>query len=111
MIEQGSCPDRDRQINHLPAGQGFGEGQERGGAILDVVTDGTASLGLTDKKERTRAGLQLRSDGTALLNFNDTNDKVRAVLGVGADGTLGLGIWNKDGKRIWQAPPAADQTR
>ena len=82
----------------------FGEAG-RGGAILDVVTDGTASLGLTDNKERSRAGLQLSSDGTTLLNFNDTNDKIRAALGVGADGSPGFGMWNRDGKRIWQAPP------
>lgn len=82
----------------------FGEAG-RGGAILDVVTDGTASLGLTDNQEWSRAGLQVRSDGTTLLNFNDTNDKIRAALGVGADGSPGLGMWNRDGKRIWQAPP------
>ena len=26
-------------------------------------------------------------------------------FGVGADGSPGLGMWNRDGKRIWQAPP------
>jgi len=83
----------------------FGEGG-RGGAVLDVAADGTASLGLTDKQERARAGLQLRTDGTVLLNFSDISERVRAALGVGADGAPGLGIWDKDGKRIWQAPPA-----
>src|SRR5437867_10268562 len=83
----------------------FGEAG-RGGAILDVVADGAASLGLTDNRERSRAGLQLHSDGTTLLNFNDTSVKVRAAFGVGADGVPGLGIWNKEGKRIWQAPPS-----
>ena len=83
----------------------FGEGA-RGGAVLDVAADGTASLGLTDKQEHARAGLQLRADGTVLLNFNDTSEKVRAALGLGTDGAPGLGIWDKDGKRIWQAPPA-----
>ena len=83
----------------------FGEAG-RGGAVLDVVADGAASLGLTDNKERSRAGLQLRSDGTTLLNFNDASEKVRAALGVGADGAPGLGVWDKEGKRIWQAPPS-----
>ena len=83
----------------------FGEGG-RGGAVLDVAADGTASVGLTDKQERARAGLHLRADGTVLLNVSDISEKVRAALGVGADGAPGLGIWDKDGKRIWQAPPA-----
>ena len=83
----------------------FGEAA-RGGAVLDVVADGTASLGLTDRTERSRVGLQLRADGTVLLNFNDSSEKVRAALGVGVDGAPGLGLWDKDGKRIWQAPPS-----
>ena len=29
-----------------------------------------------------------------------------AALGVGVDGAPGLGLWDKDGKRIWQAPPS-----
>ena len=28
IIELGLCSDQDRQINDLPAGRGFGEGQE-----------------------------------------------------------------------------------
>lgn len=86
----------------------FGEAG-RGGAVLDVVADGAASLGLTDSKERSRAGL-LRSDGTTVLNFNDTSEKVRAALGVGSDGGPRLGIWDKEGKRIWQVPPAPERT-
>lgn len=78
----------------------------RGGAVLDVVDDGGVTLGLTDSRERGRAGLQLRSDGTTLINFNDTNEKIRAALGIGADGSPGLGLWDKEGRRIWQAPPA-----
>jgi hypothetical protein len=27
IIELGLCPDRSRQVNHLPSGRGFGEGQ------------------------------------------------------------------------------------
>lgn len=78
----------------------------RGGAILDVATDGAVTLGLTDRKERTRAGLLLLPDGTALLKLTDTTQRVRAALGVGKDGSPGLGMWDRDGRRIWQAPPA-----
>ncbi|HJQ66483.1 MAG TPA: hypothetical protein VJ816_08910 [Gemmatimonadales bacterium] len=78
----------------------------RGGAILDVAADGTATLGFTDKDERTRAGLVLRADGTALLSFNDATERTRAALGAGSDGGPGLGMWDGDGKRIWQAPAA-----
>jgi hypothetical protein len=82
----------------------FGEGAH-GGAILDVAADGTVTFGLTDKRERTRAGLLLLPDGTALLNLSDTTQRVRAALGIGNDGSPGLGMWDQDGKRIWQAPP------
>ena len=78
----------------------------RGGAILDVAADGTATLGFTDKDERTRVGLVLRADGTALLSFNDATERTRAALGAGSDGGPGLGMWDGDGKRIWQAPAA-----
>ena len=50
--------------------------------------------------------VEFRADGTVLLNFNDISEKVRAALGVGLDGAPGLGLWDKDGKRIWQAPPS-----
>lgn len=50
----------------------------RGGAILDVAADGTATRGFTDKDERTRVGLVLRADGTALLSFNDATERTRA---------------------------------
>lgn len=83
----------------------FGEGA-RGGAILDVAADGTATLGLTDKQEQTRAGLLLLPDGTTLLKVSDASQRVRAALGVGNDGSPGLGMWDRAGKRIWQAPPA-----
>lgn len=82
----------------------FGEGA-RGGAILDVAADGTVTFGLTDRKEYTRAGRLLHPDGTALLNLSDTAQTVRAALGIGNDGTPGLGMWDQDGKRVWQAPP------
>jgi hypothetical protein len=82
----------------------FGEGA-RGGAILDVAADGTVTFGLTDRKEHTRAGLLLLPDGTALLNLSDTTQRVRAALGIGNDGSPGLGMWDPDGKRVWQAPP------
>lgn len=83
----------------------FGEAA-RGGAILDIAADGAVTLGLTDRKERTRAGLLLLPDGTALLKLTDTTQRVRAALGVGKDGSPGLGMWDRDGRRIWQAPPA-----
>src|SRR5439155_5002260 len=56
----------------------FGEAG-RGGAILDVVTDGTASLGPTANKERRRGGLPLRSAGTSALNLNAPNEKIRSA--------------------------------
>ena len=81
----------------------FGQGA-RGGAILDVAADGTVTFGLTDRKEYTRAGRLLHPDGTA-FNLSDTAQTVRAALGIGNDGTPGLGMWDQDGKRVWQAPP------
>ncbi len=83
----------------------FGEAA-RGGAIFDISAAGAVTLGLTDRKERTRAGLLLLPDGTALLKLTDTAQRVRAALGVGKDGSPGLGMWDRDGRRIWQAPPA-----
>lgn len=45
IIGLGLCPDRDRQINHLRAGRGFGEGRRSAAALrklhTKVLDDGT----------------------------------------------------------------------
>ena len=47
-----------------------------------------------------------RMDVSNRALVTDTTRRVRAALGVGKDGSPGLGMWDRDGRRIWQAPPA-----
>jgi hypothetical protein len=40
IIEPGLSPDQSREINHLPAGRGYGEGQESVQEIVQALPTG-----------------------------------------------------------------------
>jgi hypothetical protein len=81
----------------------YGE-QSRGGLILDIQDDGTASVLFIDSEHKLRAGLTSDRRGAVTLKLHDPTGKARAAMGVGRDSAPHLTLLDERGTPVWRAP-------
>jgi hypothetical protein len=64
------------------------------------------SLWIYDASKKNRVQLGMTGKGTTALWLSDEAETTRAWIGVDPSGGPGVGIYDKDEKKVWYAPPS-----